>query len=174
LRKAARARAFDVVVSYAVDRLSRNQAHLYIVAEELEASGVRVDFVTESFEDSAVGKFIRSAKAFAAEVEREKFIERSVRGKRARVGAGKLLHGKTPLYGYDWTDATKSQYMVNPITAPVVRRIFEASMTGQTIRGIANILTAEGVPTPRGAVSWDPVVVRNVLRNSTYSGLREA
>src|SRR5438067_12368053 len=27
LRRAARARAFDVVISYAVDRLSRNQAH---------------------------------------------------------------------------------------------------------------------------------------------------
>src|SRR5215217_5967752 len=31
LRTAARARAFDVVIAYAVDRLSRNQAHLYIV-----------------------------------------------------------------------------------------------------------------------------------------------
>ena len=62
------------MIAYAVDRLSRNQAHLYILAEELETSGIAVQFVTESFEDSAVGKFIRSAKAFAAEVEREKFV----------------------------------------------------------------------------------------------------
>jgi site-specific DNA recombinase len=170
LRQAARTHAFDVAISYAVDRLSRNQAHLYIVAEELETAGVRVEFVTESFEDSAVGKFIRSAKSFAAEVEREKFIERSVRGKRARVGAGKLLHGKTPLYGYDWTDSTKSRYVVNPITATVVRRIFAACLDGSSIRGIAALLTADRIPTPRGAVAWDPVVVRNMLRNPAYMG----
>jgi site-specific DNA recombinase len=170
LRQAARGHAFDVVVSYAVDRLSRNQAHLYIVAEELETAGVRVEFVTESFEDSAVGKFIRSAKSFAAEVEREKFIERSVRGKRARVGAGKLLHGKTPLYGYDWTDGSKARYIVNPATAPVVRRIFEASMSGLPLRASAKALTDDGIPTSRGAAVWDPVVVRNMLRNSAYAG----
>ena len=100
LRDAARRGEFSVVVCYAVDRLARNQAHLYIVAEELEGNGIRLEFVTEDFEDSAVGKFIRSAKAFAAEVEREKLRERSMRGKLARVQAGKLMHGKTPLYGY--------------------------------------------------------------------------
>src|SRR4051812_40272780 len=62
LRQQAREGAFSAVICYAVDRLSRNQAHLYIVAEELEGNGVRLEFVTEDFEDSAVGKFIRSAK----------------------------------------------------------------------------------------------------------------
>ena len=136
----------------------------------METAGVRVEFVTESFEDSAVGKFIRSAKAFATEVEREKFIERSVRGKRARVGAGKLLHGKTPLYGYDWANGDKSRYVVNPVTAPVVRRMFASSGAGMSLRSIATELTADGIPTPRGSAVWDPVVIRNILRNSAYAG----
>src|SRR5215217_3402798 len=78
LREQVRAGAVDVVLAYALDRLSRNQAHLAILAEEVEDHGGRLEFVTEDFEDSAVGKFIRSAKSFAAEVEREKIGERSV------------------------------------------------------------------------------------------------
>lgn len=115
-------------------------------------------------------ELIRSAKAFAAEVEREKFVERSVRGKRDRVGAGKLLHGKTPLYGYDWPDASKSRYVVNQATATVVCRMFDLSASGVSLRGIAKVLTDQGIATPRGAKVWDPVVIRNILRNSAYAG----
>ncbi len=61
LREQTRARAVDVVLVHALDRLSRNQAHLAILAEEIEDHGARLEFVTEAFEDSAVGKFIRSA-----------------------------------------------------------------------------------------------------------------
>jgi hypothetical protein len=96
------------------------------VGEELETAGVRVEFVAESFEDSAVGKCIRSARSFAAEVEWATFINRTVRGKRARVGAGKPLQGQTPLYGDDRADRFRSRYVVNPITATVVRWIFSA------------------------------------------------
>ena len=156
LRRAVREGSIDVVISYAVDRLSRNQAHLYILAEEWEGAGVQIHFVTESFEDSAVGRFMRSAKAFAAEVEREKFVERSVRGKRDRVASGKLLHGKTPLYGYEWADESKAQYVINPTTAPVARRMFVDALSGRSLRSIAAALTAEGVSTPRGAAVWDP------------------
>ncbi len=97
LRERVRAGEIDVVLAYALDRLSRNQAHLAIVAEEANDHGAALEFVTEDFEDSAVGRFIRSAKAFAAEVEREKIGERSVRGKLAREQAARLLPGCRPL-----------------------------------------------------------------------------
>ena len=139
LRQEARDGAFSAVICYAVDRLSRNQAHLYIVAEELEGTGVRLEFVTEDFEDSAVGKFIRSAKAFAAEVEREKFRERSMRGKVARVQSGKLMHGKTPLYGYDWTDNSKRPAGDQPRTGRRVRRMFAESVEGKPLRALRDL-----------------------------------
>ena len=170
LRAAARAGEIGIVVCHAVDRLSRNQAHLYIVAEELEGAGIRLEFVTEDFEDSAVGKFIRSAKAFAAEVEREKFGERARRGKMARVRAGKLMHGKAPLYGYDWTDDSKGRLVVNPITAPVVRRIFREGAAGRPLRSVAAGLSADGIPAPRGGPIRDFVVVGRILHNGAYRG----
>lgn len=124
LRAAAKRGEVAVVVAYAVDRLSRKQAHLAIVADELEQAGVRLEFVTERFEETAVGEFIRNAKAFAAEIEREKIGERTVRGRIERVKAGKLIPGGKPLYGYRWKDETKGALVIDEPTATVVRRAF--------------------------------------------------
>ncbi|MDP8922556.1 MAG: recombinase family protein [Chloroflexota bacterium] len=126
--------------------------------------------MTEDFEDSAVGKFIRSAKAFAAEVEREKFRERSMRGKLARVLAGKLMHGKTPLYGYAWTDDSKGRLTIDPVTVGVVRRIFTEAANGRPLRSIARALDEDRIPTPRGAKVWDFVAIGRLLHNPAYVG----
>src|SRR5215211_1541488 len=62
---ALRAREVDVVLAYALDRLSRDQQHVAVIIDLIEESKARLELVTEDFEQSAVGKFIRSAKAFA-------------------------------------------------------------------------------------------------------------
>jgi len=149
LRELLRSGSVDVVLAYALDRLSRNQAHVYILAEEIEQHSSRLALVTEDFEDSAVGRFIRSAKAFAAEVEREKITERTQRGMRARATAGKPVSGR-PLYGYRWADVERTQLEADPITAPIVRRIYRAAASGTTLRQISFGLAADGIPTPSG------------------------
>ena len=72
LRAALRRREAVVVVAYAVDRLSRSQNHIGILFDEFERAEVRMEFVSERFEDTAVGRFILAARAFIAEVERGK------------------------------------------------------------------------------------------------------
>lgn len=170
LRELVRQRAVDVVVSYAVDRLSRNQAHVYILYEEFSDYGCRLEFVTEKFEDTPVGKFVLAAKSFAAEVEREKIKERSLRGRRARAESGKLLAARVPLYGYQWADETKSRYILNPVTAPVVKRIFEMALRGAGTTCIANTLTNEGIPSPSGLRHWNSTTVHKILTNPMYTG----
>jgi len=170
IRDGVRAREVDVVVTYDIDRLARNQAHLYIISEEIEDHGARLEFVTETFEDSAVGRFIRSAKGFAAEVEREKIAERASRGRKARVEAGKLLPGSKPLYGYTWADATKSTYAINPREAVVVRRIYRLLLDGKAIRQIAFALIRDGIPSPMGK-QWSKTAVHRVLRAEQYTGI---
>ena len=56
----------------------------------MEQAAVRLDFVTEDFENTATGQLLRSVKAFAAELEREKIVERTMRGKRERARSGRL------------------------------------------------------------------------------------
>lgn len=70
----------------------------------------------------------------------------------------------------------------DPVTAPVVARIFALYFSGQGYRGIAELLTREGVPSP---AQHDPArnphrdprgsshsAVKSILANPTYSGVR--
>lgn len=70
VRRILRDAGADVILAFAVDRLSRNQNHIGVLFDEANQSGVKLDFVTEKFEDTAVGRFILAARAFVAEVER--------------------------------------------------------------------------------------------------------
>src|SRR4051812_13086006 len=54
LRALVRQRSADVVLAYAVDRLSRNQNQIGVLFDELQSAGVTLECVTEKFEDSAV------------------------------------------------------------------------------------------------------------------------
>lgn len=168
LRERVRAGLVDVVLAYALDRLSRNQAHLYIIAEEFEAHGARLEFVTESFENSAVGRFIRSAKAFAAEIEHEKTAERTTRGKRARVARGKPLFGPKPPYGLRWNEA-EHRYGVYEPEARIIRRIVNRYLAGASLRKITSELAADGIPGPTGG-SWWSETVRLILGDERYAG----
>ncbi len=68
LRQLVRERQVDIVLSYAVDRLSRNQNHIGVLFDEISSTGLRLEFATETFEDTAVGRFILAARAFVAEI----------------------------------------------------------------------------------------------------------
>lgn len=170
LREALRSGRFDVVVAYAVDRLSRDQNHIGILLYEAEQGGAVLEFVTEKFEDTVVGRFIMAARAFGADLEREKIRERVTRGRRARAEAGKILPSKQPLYGYRFS-ADRTKYEPDPDTAPIVRAMFAASAAGKSIRAIANDLTERGVPTPTGRQTyWQYTVVGQLLRKPAYGG----
>jgi site-specific DNA recombinase len=166
LREAARAREFDAVIFHSVDRLSRNQAHLAIVIDELRRAGVEYLFTTEDFDESPVGKFILAAKAFAAELDIERHRERVIRGKQAALRAGRPLKGGYQLYGYRWEGKA---HMPDEVTAPIVRWMFEQCAAGKTLRAIGDDLTARGVPPPNSP-RWNYATIGNFLRNPTYAG----
>lgn len=170
LREQVRAGDADVVIAYALDRLSRQQSHLAIIAEEIEDHDAQLAFVTEDFEDSAVGRFIRSAKAFAAEVEREKISERVTRGRKARIASGHPHPGPYPLYGYQWRDKERTRLILDPRTAPVARRIFDDYLAGHTLRGIAQRLHDDGIPSSQGSPTWAPNAIGRLLRHPNYTG----
>ena len=44
----------DVVLAYALDRLSRDQNHIGVLFADAEDADVRLEFVTEDFEEVAV------------------------------------------------------------------------------------------------------------------------
>jgi site-specific DNA recombinase len=175
IREMVKSGRVDVLLSYDIDRLTRNQTDLAIVDDECVTHGVLIDFVTERFEQSSLGKFIRNAKVFVAEVEREKIIERSKRGRRARVNGvngerGKPLPGRRPIFGYQWADDKKSRLIENPTTARIVRRIFQEVASGASLNGVAERLTVDGIPTPTGKSRWHKPTIRVILSQTAYIG----
>ncbi len=134
VRQLLRQGAVDVVVAYAVDRLSRNQNHIGVLFDEVEQAGARLEFVTEKFEDTAIGRFILAARAFIGEVEREKIAERTMRGKAERARSGKIPQGTGKgIYGYSYNRETGKREII-PDQARVVRRIFEDFVNNGSLR----------------------------------------
>jgi len=171
LREAARAGAYDAIIAYEPDRLSRRQIHSAVLINECERYGVALLFVNGQHDKTALGEFLANVRAFTAEMEREKFRERSMRGIQARMRSGKLRPSNRPLFGYRWTDEGKGAYEIDEDKAIIVRRIFALAATGTPLRGIATILENEGIPTANGAVHWHAGVIRTMLRHRAYAGI---
>jgi len=171
LREAARARSFGVLVCHSIDRLSRDPIHLGILLDELARIGIPVEFVTEALDDSPESALIRFIRGYSAKVENEKRRERQMRATHARVAHGyPIATGRAP-YGYAWADERKTALIVNPLTVPIVVRIFTDYARGMTLRELAAALTAAGIPTATGKrAQWDAGVIRWILRTSLYWG----
>lgn len=179
LRRAIRDRAIDVLVCYAIDRLSRDPVHLGVVLSEAEHAGATVVFVTEPLDDSSEGQLIRFVRGYAAKIEREKIKERSIRGKRARAESGQRLAGCKPPLGYRWDPERKGHLIEDPTTSWIVRRVFAESARGAPLARITGDLNRDGVRPPRakpGEVDkrWAYTSLHYILRNPLYKGLSVA
>src|SRR6266542_3985778 len=137
--------AADMVVGYALDRLSRNQNHIGVLFDEVQRAGARFEFVTEKFEDTAVGRFILAARAFIAEVEREKIVERTTRGKLERARSGRIpqAFGKG-CYGYIYNREI-GQREIESFQAEIVRRIFRRYAETRSFDRVAADLNRDGI-----------------------------
>jgi site-specific DNA recombinase len=184
LREAIRAKAITGVVVYAWDRLSRNQLDLAVLVDEMIAHNVTLHCVTEPFEETAVGKFLMSTRAFVAEVEREKIRERSMRGKRARLSSGKLFNYGTHLYGYR-PDKERGTRIICEPEAAVVREMFRWVAEEQcSLKEVTRRLMVSGHPPPGTGKfkyadptqprTWVVSQVRRMLQNPAYKGVSYA
>jgi site-specific DNA recombinase len=185
LLDAARRKEFDVVVVTEFSRLSRRQVEQAVIICILESYGVKVESCTEKFEDSSIGHFMRAVYAFLAELEREKIVYRTTRGKMDRLNNGNLPGLGIPTYGYEYIDTedeTSARYIIKTQivyvdrdgiawTEPqVVIFIYEKAEQGWSVRRIAITLTEMGIPTSRGKSVWSNNQVHRILTNRMYLG----
>lgn len=122
---------------------------------------------------------IAYVKGYAAQIERAKIKERSLRGKRYRLEQGRI-HGSGPeLYGYR-RDKERGVREIYEPEAQTVRHIFHAiAVERQSIQSVAAGLTARGVLPPRlsrgiaspyGKVYWHRSAVQRMIREPAYKG----
>ncbi|MGO8951229.1 MAG: recombinase family protein [Ktedonobacterales bacterium] len=169
VRDMIKRRQADVLVVWKFDRLSRDMTHQAVILFEAEQVGARLESVHENFNDTTEGRLLSYITGFLAQKERDAIAKRSRAGRQRRAESGKLTGNPYPAYGYRY-NKDRTAYIEDPITAPIVRRIFEMASAATPVRTIARILTKEGIPSPYGRPSWTDSGVRVILGNSYYWG----
>jgi site-specific DNA recombinase len=134
-------------------------------------NNVRLESVTEPLDTSPLSNFLRQALAFAAAIEREKIIERNVRGTQNKVDQGQMIGVGKAKYGFAWGDEKHTFYTINPVTGTIVHRIFHLYIIEHmSVRRIAGKLHTEEIPTPSGQGHWGTTTVRRILTDKFYMG----
>ena len=54
--------------------------------------------------------------------------------------------------------------------ADIVRTIYQQYLSGMSLKGIADFLFTQGIPSPRGRAQWTQAVISNLLSNQQYIG----
>lgn len=161
LRAAVASGEVAVVVVYALDRLSRSQAHTLTLLEEFEAAGAGLAAASQPFDStSATGKALLGMLAVFAELQRAEIRNRTKQALAAKRSRGEAI-SRTP-FGLARDGA---RFVRCPDTWPVVERILRSRIDGQTCAAIAADLNAEGVATPTGCGQWYAAGVARLARN---------
>jgi site-specific DNA recombinase len=171
LRQAVEAGLVDCVVSYKLDRLSRNLVDTVTLVRQEWAGKCIYRSATEGFDtsqDSPTGGLIFNILASFAEFERAVIRDRTWAGSLRRMKEGMYISGTVP-YGYE--RAGKGQITVKAGEAETVARVFDLAATNTTASAstIAKQLNQEGIPGPSGKPWWTSTVER-ILRNPLYTG----
>jgi site-specific DNA recombinase len=120
--------AIDVVLATKRDRFFRSRLYRLLMDQDLADHGVRLVALNDM--GHRVGDGLQDD---YAEWERETFIERSRAGKRERARSGEVVPAGNNLpYGFTY-NSDRTNYVVDPVTMPVVRRMFEMMATGSSL-----------------------------------------
>jgi site-specific DNA recombinase len=155
--------AFDVVVAWKSDRLSRGIYPASALMEALEGTDVILEAVKDTIDTNNFALL-----AVVGKMELDNIRIRSRMGQRGKVKEGTMTG--TAKYGYTMEGSKGHlQPVVNEDEAAIVRRIFSEYAQGRGSYLIADGLRSEGVPTRRGA-PWSASYVWSIVSNPVYVG----
>jgi site-specific DNA recombinase len=180
LRKLIEHRVYEGLVVYCVDRLSRKVTHQMIIEEECRHNDCPIHYVQGGPSNTREGRLVRQVEGIVAEMEHEKIVERTNRGRREKIKAGKIVGNGEPPFGYLYSRDDRGKpigLMPDPMLAPYVVGMFEKLSRGQSLCAIARWLNSEHVPVPGAGKKrrltqdvWYSASVRYIVNNTTYKG----
>ena len=165
----AKAKRFDLLLVYRVDRLSRSVRGLAHVLEELDAYGVAFRSATEPFDTGTpAGRMMVQMLGVFAEFERATIIDRVIAGMERKAARGGWCGGQRP-FGYA-VDRERDCLVVKDDEAPLIPVIFRLYTEDRLgANAIAACLNERGHRTRQGR-PWSHMSVLTVLRNRAYVG----
>jgi site-specific DNA recombinase len=172
----AESRAFDTLLVFRMDRISRDALEMLRTFKHLEQQGVVIKSVTEPFDTTdPAGKLFITVLGGMAQLEKDALKSRSFSGMKRGAGEGRWMGGRAP-FGYKIQDG---KLVINEVEAKIVREAFEMYLTGSTTQQIADVMNARNIPVPaawrnleqgKGA-RWRDATSHKLLRNESYTGV---
>jgi hypothetical protein len=158
--------------------MARSARAILEIWATLEDLGITILIIEPAIDSSdSFGRLMRTILAAFAEFERDMIVARTSGGhvRKATRGEVYLPRGK---YGYTYVakgadDPHAGTVRKNEREARVVIRMFERKAQNATPGRIAQELTADGIPSPRGMSYWHSSTIRLILDDRAYLGTRQ-
>ena len=160
------ARTFDYVIVWKIDRFGRNREDIAINKAILRRNGVTLLSAKERIPEGPEGIILESLLEGLAEYYSAELNGKVIRGMRESAYKCRYNGSAVPL-GYS-VDAEK-RFVIDPVTAPVVHRIFDLYESGKLPADIMRDLNAAGFRTSRGN-SFTVQSVQRIISNRFYIG----
>lgn len=160
-----------ILILWKVDRLARNDDDMYLAKTTIREAGCRIHYIAEPTQDD-------SPEAYLMEGMLEKFAVYYSKQLAVNVRRGQLFNRERGLYlgvkmlGYttEGEGRHNKHYVIDPVTAPIVQRIFMLYVDGMSMQQICNQLNKEGRVTVWGR-PFTINSIRNILKNEAYIGV---
>ncbi len=171
LKEMAAAGVLGVLVFDRMDRLARDAYVSETLYRYFVKHGVKVICVQQTIEDSPIGNVIRQVIAAIAQFDKAQRLAHLKACRKATVARKGTFSGGRPPLGY--TSAGGGLLQIDPITAKLVRRVFELRDAGvSSLTDIAAAVTREGFRTSNGR-RIEPMQVSRILkREAVYRAQR--
>lgn len=157
---------FSVIIVWKIDRFGRDRQEIALNKVKLKKHGVKLLYAKEHIPDGPEGIILESLLEGMAEYYSAELAQKVKRGLRESMLKGHAL-GANPMLGYKIVD---KKYVVDPLTAPVVKEIFERYANGETAKAIYTDLNRREIRTAKGQ-PFKKNTLYTVLRNEKYIGI---
>lgn len=157
----------DYIITKSISRFARNTLECISYIRQLKELGVYIFFEENGLDTGTEASELVLSILAAVAQEESRAISSNVKWsleKKFRSGQAKW----SGTYGYRKVESR--DFLIDPETAPIVKRIFYEYYHGASLPTIAKDLEKDAIPSPGGGSRWWPKVVNEILKNEKYIG----
>lgn len=159
----------DLILTKSISRFARNTEDCLHYVRMLKELQIPIIFENERLNTFSMdGEFFLAMLGANSQAESEATSSRVKWGVRAAFREGKVHYQYKRWLGYRKGKDGKPEII--PEEAKVVKQIFEAYLSGKSLRNIKDMLEAEGIPTKTGLTVWPKNSIKIILQNEKYTG----
>jgi len=160
-------KAFQALIVWKTDRIGRNKEEIALNKYHLKKNDVKIHYIAEYIPDTPEGIILESIIEGMAAYYSEQLSQNIKRGQRQSAAKAQSTGGNRPL-GYK--TGPDKKFVIDPETAPTVKKVYELYSQGQTIAQIVRYLNEQGCRTRNGE-PFTHNSLRTILKNEKYIGI---